>query len=88
MTFRPLFVDLNLMLSKLSTRFSRSKSSGVSSSKWTSKEGDSHLQWPGTQTRQKDNAMPVCERLDTKCSPHVLTVDLGIEDHKHPYTQV
>ena len=79
MTLRLLFVDLNLGLSKLSTRFSRSKSSSLSeasSSTYASKEGGSHLQWPGgTQVRQEDSPTLGYERMDHKRGLHIATID-------------
>ena len=91
MTLRPLFVDLKLNLSKLSTRFSRSKGqslSEASSSTYISKEGDLHLQWPGTQTRHEDSPSLGHERMDTKRGLRIVTVDQGMTVRKDPYLQV
>ena len=83
MTLRPLFIDLNLNLlfSKLTTRFSRSRSSEGSSSTYPSKEGTSHLQWPATQTRQEDGPTLGYERVDTKRGLHIVTVDQGEDSY-------
>ena len=90
MTLRPLFVDLNLILSKLSTRFSRSKSSSTSeaSSSRNISEGVSHLQWPGTRSRQEDSAILSYERTDAKRGLRILTVDLETGVGKDGYTQL
>ena len=91
MTLRPLFVDLNLILSKLSTRFSSSKSSSLSeasSSTYTSKEDNSHRQWPGTHTRQEDSPILGYERMDTKRGSQIVIVDQGTTVRKDPYMQV
>ena len=93
MTLRPLFVDLKLNLSKLSTRFSRSKSSSLSqasSSRYVSEEGVLHLQRPGigTQTYQQDSLAMGYKGVDTKRGLHIVTVDLEMTVRKDPYMEV
>ena len=91
MTLRPLLVDFNLLLSKLSTRFSRSKSSsfsGASSSTYISKGGDLHLQWPGTHMRREESPTLSFESMDNKRGLQVVTVDQGTTVGKDPYMQV
>ena len=90
-TLRPLFIDLNLILPRFSTHFSRSKSSlfaGASSCIYTSKEGDSHLQWPDTQIRRGNNPTPSFERMDKKRGIHIVTVDQGATVEMNHYMQV
>lgn len=93
MTLRPLFADLNLILSKLSNRFfSRSKSSSLShntSSTELIRGSVSHPQWSDIQeSGLKDSTRSRSEGTDTKSGLRIITVGLGATKGKEPLMQV
>lgn len=97
-TFRPLFTNLNLNISKYTSRFSRSKnlssSSLSSSSKATnftdmSNERRSYNKWPGMRDPyNQDSARLSSKGMSTKGGLHIVDTDLGTTDRNDPYTVI
>lgn len=93
MTLRPLFVDLNLILSKLPNPFlSRSKDSSLSqntSSTELIQASISNPQWSGTpDSGPKDSTRSISQGMALKSGLRIITVDLEATERKEPFMQV
>ena len=93
MTLRPLFADLSLILSNISTRFRRNKSpllpEANSLTNLIDKERVPHLQRPQiSRSRHSERQRFSDQDPYLKQDLHIITVDLGTTDRKEPYVQL
>lgn len=91
-TLRPLFVSLNLKVTKYLNRFSRSKS--MSSSKTTkspntNNERGLHIPWPGMRKpRCSESSRPDNKGITTTDVLHIVNIDLDTMDQQTSYTRI